>query len=327
LNSHRKNKKFQVNKPVVTPVVVQSKPKEEIMDIEIQRTDIEGHPEVENPSHKEYLNWISERLPAMTEIVTMQRSVNAAFNPNWIQDGLAHRQVNFLSAILDELFETFRSANDFKFWAPRWTEAEAQANANNVGVELIDILHFAVSEQIILSSEGSPITDSEIAEKILRQAAWAYEDNLPLSPKYRGVSSIMYHMGNYLSSIGKAVNKAENNPPILNFSLDWKEFFHLCWANGMSFELVCGMYFAKATLNKFRKANNYKNGTWTPGEKFDGSKYIKNWVDGREDNAHLMEFLKTFAEQHSRAPTISEIQAFLEESYRSVKESVLRSFN
>lgn len=40
-------------------------------------------------------------------------------------------------------------------------------------------------------------------------------------------------------------------------------------------------YVGKNVLNKFRQDNGYKEGT-----------YIKIWKDGREDNEHLMDYMR-----------------------------------
>ena len=316
---HPQGKKFQVNKPVSVQVTKKEEPMSEVQEQEKQVGTNQSPAQAEASDR-----WVESRVPAMVSILEMQASVNTAFNPNWREDAKAHRQVNFLSAIFDEVCETFRSHEDFKFWAPRWTAEESAANRANVSVELVDILHFAASEELVLNPETP---NQELAKKILQKAFFAYED-LNRFP-------FMYHFGQYTSQIAKSISTANLYAETMKstsadstvIGLGWFHFFGMCREIDMSFEVLVGRYFAKATLNKFRKANNYKNGTWSPGEKFDGSKYIKNWADGREDNAHLMDFLDFYVKENGEAPSITSIQQFLELSYEEVKASVQRAYN
>ncbi len=155
-------------------------------------------------------------------------------------------------AVIREVGEALDHLN-WEWWK------KTQPNYEQAKLEIIDIIHFAVSGASILSDdiekmyeEAVTELDTASAEVMNQVATWDVFEFL----REITVTAVMRNYGFTMYLAIRAANSL-----------------------GMSTDEVFNAYVAKNVLNAFRKANGYKEGT-----------YIKQWY-GREDNEFLTEFL------------------------------------
>jgi dimeric dUTPase (all-alpha-NTP-PPase superfamily) len=154
-------------------------------------------------------------------------------------------------------------------------------------IEVVDVIHFAFSGLLIQFSPKVAyglLTDAIADMHPAQHAEMSQWDFV----SYMKESSMQAVAGNFGFSIYMAVRAAE----FLDVSPT--ELFN--------------QYVAKNVLNKFRKANGYKEGT-----------YIKNW-NGVEDNVYLEGILKSFASKNE-VPTPAQIETELNAVYAIVLEN------
>jgi dimeric dUTPase (all-alpha-NTP-PPase superfamily) len=161
----------------------------------------------------------------------------------------------------------------------KWWKRQ-EPDIEQVKLELVDIWHFGLSQ--IISSEfivtaETLLEDFELAIK---------EVNLDPEP--------------FLSYIEYIAHDALND-----HSFDRCSFFRAMLSIGMTLEELYKLYIGKNVLNFFRQDSGYKDGT-----------YVKVW-DGKEDNVHLMELLKTMSGKEDDFQTV--LSNKLSELYKTIR--------
>lgn len=201
---------------------------------------------------------------------------------DWIAEALKpERNINYQLAILDEAVEFMRSAIAFKWWAKN------ELDADNAVVELVDILHFLTSFSIVVS--GSVEQCAEDME--LGCSAAEDLEGIPDS-----VTDCLVAFINSLTADAVAVDSTNL----------WVSFWTLCRSAGVDIETILSMYRSKAVLNKFRTTMGYKLGT-----------YRKTWLDGKEDNWYLTNYLKSVMGGNGNVyPGDEVLENFLYSNYR-----------
>lgn len=212
-------------------------------------------------------------------IFAMQNAMNviATGDTNW-----AEAELPWDIAILREAAEAF----DHLGW--EWWK-KTNPNIEQAKMEIIDIVHFAVS---------GVFTHGVTAEQ-----AWEkYEESLTEMDPMTAAQVSQWGVFDFLREV--IVTGIVRN---YGFSF----YLALRAANtlGMTYDEVFQAYVAKNILNRFRKANGYKEGT-----------YIKIW-DGREDNEHLTDFLKVTDPAHPDYETL--IETHLTALYANVKAAAV----
>ena len=169
----------------------------------------------------------------------MQDAMNSKVNPDW-------RQANseWYRAIWTECAEML----DHYGW--KWWKHQ-QPDLDQVKLELVDILHFAISDYLLKQA-----SNLQIAEQILNE--------LSIESKIEDI---------------RAAIEAMALTTIQNKSMHFAIFANLMFLLEMDFDQLYRLYVGKNVLNFFRQDNGYKDGS-----------YIKVW-SGREDNEHLSELL------------------------------------
>ena len=132
-----------------------------------------------------------------------------------------------------------------------------EKDMNQLRMELVDIWHFMLSHSLCFTPSTNP---NEISNYILDVNDSNRQQYLQKSC-LKNLKSFASH-----AAVGT-----------VNYTL----FFVLCEQVGMSVGMLFESYIGKNVLNKFRQDNGYKEGT-----------YIKVWKDGREDNEHLMTYIR-----------------------------------
>ena len=212
-------------------------------------------------------------------MLKLQSEINSAVNPDWLKTGYP-----FLRAALMEGAEAIDHAG-WKWWKKQDRVLLA------LQMEIIDIWHFYLSAKLASNKGNIPLAAKELrAQAELKSVSVDFD-----SKTYTLTTLNLIEKLELL--IGLAVSRRMSIPL---FSAIMKE----C---SLSWDDLYQNYVGKNTLNLFRQANGYKEGT-----------YRKIW-DGREDNEHLLEIQKTVdfrMENYQKA-----LYIHLEQKYRSTLAS------
>ncbi len=186
---------------------------------------------------------ISARVDMKQKITTMlelQDSMNTRVNPDWRHAGNEWYRAIWMEA--SEMLEHY----GWKWWKKQ------QPDAMQVKLEIVDIVHFALSIQL---EAGEPLaqTSARIAGEF--QTARATEDIRTTIEML--AHETLHDRGAHFSVIAGIMQHME-----------------------MPFDELYEIYVGKNVLNMFRQDNGYKEGT-----------YQKIW-NGREDNEYLADILK-----------------------------------
>ena len=177
-----------------------------------------------------------QKLRVMLE---MQDAMNARVNPDWRAAGNA-----WYRAIWTECAEMLDHYG-WKWWKHQEPDLE------QVRLELVDIMHFAMSDYLL-------------REDTVDAAAGRIEAELSVA---RGNDDI------------RAAIEAMAQSTIVHESMHFADFANIMRLIEMDFDQLYRSYVGKNVLNFFRQDHGYKDGS-----------YVKLW-QGREDNEHLVELL------------------------------------
>ncbi len=239
-----------------------------------------------------------ERQPEMTAMMestpanligamfTIQNALNTkSYDKAWIEKGKTE-EFDYAMAAGDEAHEFLRSL-PFQWWT------KDKADRQNQVTEIVDAWHFVMS-QYIIDHNGN--VDAAVAGAVdIHEKAKLFlqlEETVKKQAKLF-VAALYVHNTRH----------GEMAPGYVGY------FFKLCEKAEISLDLLYARYLGKATLNKFRVANGYKQGT-----------YKKIWELGgikAEDNYFLSSYVDTvlaaggeFSEEN--------VQGYLEQAYSSM---------
>jgi dimeric dUTPase (all-alpha-NTP-PPase superfamily) len=174
-------------------------------------------------------------------MLEMQDAMNARVNPDWRQAGN-----EWYRAIWTECAEML----DHYGW--KWWKHQ-QPDLEQVQLELVDIMHFAMSDYLL-----QEVDNNGVADRIEAELSSPRQDQ----------------------DIRAAIESMAQTT-IANRSMHFSDFANIMILIEMDFDQLYRTYVGKNVLNFFRQDHGYKDGS-----------YIKVW-DGREDNEHLAELLGT----------------------------------
>ncbi|MCZ6579203.1 MAG: dUTP diphosphatase [Gammaproteobacteria bacterium] len=179
---------------------------------------------------------MKDKLLVMLEL---QDAMNSRVNTNW-------RQANneWYRAIWTECAEML----DHYGW--KWWKHQ-QPDLDQVRLELVDILHFAMSDYLLQDGDND-----EVAARILDEMACPGK----------------------IDDMRQAIESMAQST-IADQSMHFSGFANIMRLIEMDFDQLYRMYVGKNVLNFFRQDHGYRDGS-----------YIKVWQD-REDNEHLAELL------------------------------------
>ena len=172
-------------------------------------------------------------------MLELQDAMNSRVNSDW-------REANneWYRAIWTECAEML----DHYGW--KWWKHQ-QPDLDQVRLELVDIMHFAMSDYLLQEDDNDKVADRIIAEL----SDPATSDDI------------------------RAAIETMAQSTIANRSMNYSSFANIMALIDMDFDLLYRMYIGKNVLNFFRQDHGYKDGS-----------YIKVWGN-REDNEHLAELL------------------------------------
>ena len=173
-------------------------------------------------------------------MLDMQDAMNARVNPDWRRAGNA-----WYRAIWTECAEML----DHYGW--KWWKQQ-QPDLDQVRLELVDIMHFAMSDYLLAGDDNAAV-----AQRIC--------DELSTPAQNADIRSAIETLA---------------QTTIARQSMHFSDFANVMHLIDMDFEDLYRIYVGKNVLNFFRQDNGYKEGS-----------YIKIW-QGREDNEHLAELMQ-----------------------------------
>lgn len=193
------------------------------------------------------------------ELILLQNRLNVNTNgPLWTSGTTNNgRRINWFRCIYMEAAEAMDSMN----WK-HWKNIDGVEDIDNVKVEIVDILHFILSQMIVdYGIESAAVNLSESYDNYIK-----YKTNFDFSTISKSTQII--------NSLDSIIHCAANN--ILPLS----EFFKVIdLIDDFSMQHVRTLYIGKNCLNEFRQSHGYKEGN-----------YIKTW-NGKEDNVYMQSFL------------------------------------
>ncbi len=172
-------------------------------------------------------------------MLDMQDAMNSRVNADWRNANNA-----WYRAIWTECAEML----DHYGW--KWWKHQ-QPDLDQVQLELVDILHFAMSDYLLGQSDNDCVADRIITE--LEDAGKESDIRIAIE------------------------NLAQTT--IANRSMHFSDFANVMNLIEMDFDQLYRMYVGKNVLNFFRQDHGYKDGS-----------YVKVWW-GKEDNEHLAELM------------------------------------
>ena len=172
-------------------------------------------------------------------MLEMQDAMNARVNPDWRRAGNA-----WYRAIWTECAEML----DHYGW--KWWKHQ-QPDLEQVRLELVDIMHFAMSDYLLQDDDNEAVAARIAAE---------------LGDPHQ------------CEDIRVAIETMAQDT-IARQSMHFSDFANVMSLIDMDFDQLYRTYVGKNVLNFFRQDHGYKDGS-----------YVKTW-NGREDNEHLVEVL------------------------------------
>ena len=183
------------------------------------------------------------------KMLNKQEELNNLTYPAWREE---LNLVDWQSAVLAEAGELLESFG-YKWWKKQ------QRDIENVKVELIDILHFLLSDLLYYSHT----VKHEAAAMFLE--AFKQEDEFDIINDYMFKDSLLYLVSLYHKST------------IEQFSTLAKLFKYV----GMGFDEVYRAYFVKNILNEFRQNHGYKSGEYIKMWRVDMGDGLKEYEDNQ----------------------------------------------
>ncbi len=210
-------------------------------------------------------------------MLRLQDELNAVINPNWLT-----ADYPFLRAAFVEAGEALEH-HGWKWWKSQ------EPDIGQLQIELIDILHFYLSDALLKSKGDFKLTLVEVMSEVIDSEL--VFDNISFDFKSLDVLRLLELLA------GLAVVRRRSFGVL-------GELMDRC---GLTWESAYIQYISKNVLNIFRQKNGYKEGD-----------YIKIW-DGLEDNVWLE---KAISSLDSKSATFSEdLMSELTAKYQNVIRS------
>lgn len=213
------------------------------------------------------------------EMFQIQNTLNGnSYSTVWLKKG-ATEEFDYAMAAGDEAHEYARSL-PFEWWKKNAPDRQNQVT------EIVDAWHFVMSQLIIDHGGNTEQAATEASESF---HSWDIDPMTEKKATKLFVACMYLHNSGFTSPETYA-----------------DAFWAWCHAADVGFDLLYGRYIAKATLNKFRVDNGYREG-----------KYSKIWHiedETGEDNF----FLSRYVDQElsiGTVPTAEQVKAFLETAY------------
>lgn len=193
---------------------------------------------------------MSKFSQAWATLFGLQASANDVLaGPNWRTNPTKY---DYRAALMDEVVEARLAAG----YAPFWSGGKKpEFDGNNLKLELVDILHFLMSE--VLQGTSGPV------EEFLNEVGASFDRGY-----YRGALELDWNPGHLYGMLGQLYLKEGTLAAPYWAGAAVYHFGAACGNIGLSFDELYGKYIAKNALNVFRKSIGYKQ-----------DKSVKFWVN------------------------------------------------
>lgn len=229
------------------------------------------------------------------QLIKQQSLVNNMMSTEWLQstnDNIAYYRAAYVEAV------EVLSVVGFKWWK------KEEIDTNKVFFELIDILHFVISDHIRYF--GKKYREEERREAFLLNSF----TNI-YSPKVERIGRLVGSTANF--EIDQLSFRDICDQSVYHFinqgmaSIDWLAvmFERLSISN----DKAAYYYLAKNTLNRFRDDNGQKEGI-----------YVRTWID-RDDNDILYEYIEQSL-MEGREVSVDDIYNYLQTEYNKAIKNV-----
>lgn len=230
------------------------------------------------------------------DLLKRQHSVNRSLAGedylDKVSTGITEGTIDFDMAATDELIELAKSLS-YEWWKP------TSINIRNAQVELIDAMHFMLSgllascyhERIrLMCIDMSDITQDE-RDSLFQWMMEDAQETLVEANCFTSLADDSHVLDRNKLNNHDALGLVRNLIHLVTKdSRDWREcfdvFLTIAERLGLEADTLYSMYIVKSLLNKFRRANGYRDGT-----------YIKQWRsteatdEDNEDNAVLFDLV------------------------------------
>lgn len=225
-------------------------------------------------------------------IAAHQFSVNAKMaGADWMAQAKTRERIDYAWATLDETAELWRCSIPFKFW----DLTEFTMDSENARMEVVDLLHFALSQELVNRHVDDP-QDEDLFAAVAEAMLSGYR-RLTRADK----ESPLGYMALKQSLLGFI--HAATNPR--GMEVEWSCLFEMAEYFGGLDKVLC-LYQAKAALNLFRTEMRAANGT-----------YSKIWLNDKEDNYYLTSWINDLP----YTPSQEEILTWLRNAHRNLIKS------
>jgi len=215
------------------------------------------------------------------EMYKLQNKLNIDTNGKEWTKGITTegREINWSRCIFMETAEAIESIGSWK----HWKDLNAATDYNNIKIELVDIIHFLISDHIT-GFEGNI---DEAAEDFYKRYN-ATKDNTPTLSLLESLEAIAKQALNGYIPVEEFIN-----------AVNLMEDFNM--------DEVYKLYLGKNCLNTFRQAHNYKNN-------IPGASPYKKIINGKEDNVYMQNFLNENSDVG-----YEELYSYMTDIYNNIK--------
>lgn len=224
-----------------------------------------------------------QNFQTVKALVENQANLNStAYSESWKDKG-ATREFHYLLAASQEMAEFINS-----YWLPWWSKAER--DMVNCRIELVDALHFLLSEAIIQYGDNAP----QVIANQYEEAQIAFETAREADPSGPSPADVIELAR--LVQLMLNVDVAARDEPV-----SFTPFFSLALAIEFPLEKLAALYMGKSTLNRFRQDRGYKQGL-----------YKKKWDGVKEDNYFLSDWIGSLLSP----PSVEQIYVWMDAQYK-----------
>lgn len=186
-------------------------------------------------------------LEEVQKLFQMQDTLNSYIHPEW-----KTQDFNWGLAIVDECMEIHGHLG-WKWWKKGYQVGLTEENRGQIQLEVIDILHFAIS--------------------------YAIQDEYSIDFAAKNLNKVAYHYPDFTFALKAILESAAHYNIALSL---WVELATFC---DLTKQQILETYTQKYVLNKFRQDHGYKDGTYQKEWGFQAAVGLDNYT--AEDNFWL----------------------------------------
>ncbi len=218
---------------------------------------------------------------AVRNLYMMQDELNARLNPDWVSQGWPYYR-----AVWTEAGEAVQHIKSWLWWKQgEFGKVPSAAQLAEVRVELIDILHFGLSMDIV---EAATLKGDGQSQTFLDLRVDSFINCFNVGKEHGGLFDICED----LEFLVETVITTKTFPIVY--------FVRACIGADLPLSDMLALYNGKYALNQFRWNNGYNKKPSEPGA------YIKYW-GGKEDNTVMLEITQMLSAPMSQGDLVAAV--------------------